>query len=169
MKAHTVKAYNLIFPVYMIMLLSPVLWVFMIIGNFLVDSLVLLATIAILGNINSLRIWKSSIFRIVCFGFLSDLAGSLLNAILAFTVLSDFYVGMTPYSWPGCALLALPAILTAAILIYILNSRFAFRKTGLSLTICRKLALSLAVFTSPWVMMIPLDAWNAFFQLFGFR
>lgn len=135
MKAHTVKAYNLIFPVYMIMLLSPVLWVFMIIGNFLVDSLVLLATIA----------------------------------ILAFTVLSDFYVGMTPYSWPGCALLALPAILTAAILIYILNSRFAFRKTGLSLTICRKLALSLAVFTSPWVMMIPLDAWNAFFQLFGFR
>ena len=68
----------------MIMLLSPVLWVFMIIGNFLVDSLILLATIAILGSINSLRIWKSSIFRIVCFGFLSDLAGSLLNAILAY-------------------------------------------------------------------------------------
>nr|WP_276926522.1 hypothetical protein [Faecalibaculum rodentium] len=166
MKAHTVKAYNLIFPVYMIMLLSPVLWVFMIIGNFLVDSLVLLATIAILGSINSLRIWKSSIFRIVCFGFLSDLAGSLLNAILAFIVLSDFYVGITPYSWPGCALLALPAILTAAILIYILNSRFSFRKTSLDTSERRKTALALAIITAPWVMMIPLDAWSSFFALF---
>ena len=52
MKPAPVKTYNLIFPIYAILLLSPALWILMIAGNFLVDSLVLLATLALMKTRN---------------------------------------------------------------------------------------------------------------------
>lgn len=166
MKPAPVKTYNLIFPIYAILLLSPALWILMIAGNFLVDSLVLLATLALMKTRNPGQIWKKSILRIVAFGFLSDIIGSLVNTILAFSGLTTVPQDISPYFWPGSALDTVPAILIAGILLYLFNSRFSFRKTSLDTPERRKTALALAIITAPWNMMIPMDAWSSFFALF---
>lgn len=161
MKTHSVKLYNLIFPVYMVMLVSPVLWVFLIVGNGVVDSVVLLACLTLLKCREPKHIWKKSIFRIVCFGFLSDLLGSLVNTLAAFWNLFPWFSSLNPYMWPECAMAALPAIVIAGLLIYLFNSRFSFRKTSLSKKEIRIVSLALAIVTAPWVMMVPLDIWTS--------
>lgn len=161
MKTHSGKLYNLIFPVYMILLVSPMMWVFMILGNFAVDSLVLLISLAWMKHPAPKDIWKKSIFRIVCFGFLSDLLGSLVNTLAAFWNLFPWFSSLNPYMWPECAMAALPAIVIAGLLIYLFNSRFSFRKTSLSKKEIRIVSLALAIVTAPWVMMVPLDIWTS--------
>lgn len=157
MKTHSGKLYNLIFPVYMILLVSPMMWVFMILGNFAVDSLVLLISLAWMKHPAPKDIWKKSIFRIVSFGFLADLAGSLINTIAALLwELFPYFSSRNPYS----AAAAFPAIVIAGLLIYIFNSRFSFKKTGLSEKEIHRISLALALLTAPWVMMIPLELWR---------
>ncbi len=79
--AKPVKLYNLIFPIYMICLLSPALWMVMLGGNFLIDSLILLICCK-LFSLNCGMIWKKSIVRVFLFGFLSDLLGSLIYTVI---------------------------------------------------------------------------------------
>lgn len=166
------RLYNLIFPVYLALLVSPVLWLFLIAGNFLVDSVVVLAGLSFLHQKSLFAVWKRSILRVVFIGFFSDLVGSLTNGLLWTTVLDPLdtlllHNGLNPYDWPGCALEAIPAIAVAMVLILVLDRRFAFRKTGLKPDAIRRLSLSLALFTAPWVMLIPLEAWTSLFALFS--
>lgn len=43
-KSKGIRLNNVIFPLYMIMLLSPYMWLIMLAGNFLIDSLVLIVS-----------------------------------------------------------------------------------------------------------------------------
>lgn len=156
--------YNLIFPLFMLYLLSPLLWVVMIIGNFLIDSLVvLIASRKITKKKEQVKkIWKTSILKVVIFGFLSDLMGSLTTTVLAFaigwfaptewTVWGGF---LDIYSYPGALIYALPAILIAGWMIYVLNKRWSFNKAGISTKNKKGLALCLAIFTAPYFMLLP--------------
>lgn len=54
------------------------------------------------------------------------------------------------------AMCAITTIL-AGVLIYFLNRKFAFRKTGLAPEQIHRLALSLAIFTAPYTMLIPIS------------
>lgn len=144
----------------------------MIAGNFLIDSAVVLLTLYGMHHDAVGSVWKKCIGRVVLSGFICDLIGSLLNTLLWFTLLDPLdtwmiHRGLNPYNWPGCVLTAAPAVMMAAIALFILNRRWSFGRTDLRKDQIRRLALNLAIFTAPWVMLVPLDVWTSIFAVFG--
>lgn len=157
-----IRLYNLIFPVFMIMLLSPVLWVIMLVGNFLIDTLVLWIGCKVHHIPDFVSVWKKAFVKMFLFGFLSDWLGCLANSIFFMFIqpaLGLYPDGLDPYNWPGCALYALPALLITALLLYWFNRKFTFSKTAIPAADRRKLALEIAILTAPYAMMIPMDLW----------
>ena len=58
--------------------------------------------------------------------------------------------------FPGATLYALPGVALAGVLLYWLNRLLSFRKTGLEKRQLHKLCLAIALFTAPYLMLIPL-------------
>ena len=75
------KLYNVLFPFWMLMLM-PLLWLVVLPGNFIIDSLVLLAGMALLKIADRKQFYKKHIFKIFAFGMLSDLIGAAYMLIL---------------------------------------------------------------------------------------
>ena len=67
-----------------------------------------------------------------------------------------WFPDLDTFYFPGTSLLALPGVLAAGVLIYLLNRRFSFRGTGLTDDQVRRMARYLAIFTTPYLMMLPL-------------
>ena len=70
-----VKLYNVLFPFWMLMLF-PQLWLIILPGNFIIDSLVLLISLKMFKICESKRWYKTYILKIFAFGILSDIIGS---------------------------------------------------------------------------------------------
>ena len=139
-----VKLYNVFFPFWMI-LLFPVSWLIVFPVNFVVDSLVLLISMAVLKIAEKKQWYKRYIFKIFAFGMLSDIIGSLymLFMVMAFEigVMGDeFY-------------LTVPAIIISAVLIFVSNYFITFRKIDKSLRF--KFSLIFAVVTAPYTFLVP--------------
>lgn len=159
MKRET-RLYNVLFPLWAL-LLFPAAWLYVLPGNFVIDSLVLVIAMAALHYTGKWAVWKSAILKVWVIGFAADLAGAgltfgllLLGGILRPTQMADAFAEAA-YFMPGAQLLVLPGILLAGVLIYFLNRRFSFRKTALDPDQIRKLSLILAIFTAPYTMLIP--------------
>lgn len=151
-----VKLYNLLFPVWMFYFLPTVLWLLILPGNFLVDSAVLFAAMTVFHLAEKKEIWKRSILPVWVVGFLSDFAGAALT--FGLMLLTDqFTPGWDTFLFPGGQLLVLPGIALAGVLIYFLNRRFSFRKTGLAAPDIHRLCLALALFTAPYTMLWPVE------------
>ena len=144
MKTKQVRLYNVLFPFWMLMLF-PITWLVVLPGNFLVDSLVLLISLRVL-KIADRKLWyKRHILKIFTFGMLSDLVGAAYMLLM----LSKFdigYMGDEPY-------LTMPAILIAAVLIFLSNYYITFRKVEKPLRL--KLALTFAIVTAPYTFLVP--------------
>ncbi len=142
--------YNMIFPIWMLFLFPyfPT-WLIMLAGNFLIDSLVLALAMGCLHYQDRKQVWKSSILKIWIFGFLSDILGALI--VFGLYIVCDGLKG-----FPLDQVMALPGVLAAGVLIYFLN-RFSFKRTQLEAGQIHKLCLSLAVFTAPYTMLIPVE------------
>ena len=143
-RSKSVTLYNVLFPLWMI-LLFPQMWLIVLPGNFLIDSLVLLASMAFLKISEKKLFYKKYIFAVFSFGILSDIAGSALLFLLCF-VLELGHMGDELY-------LTLPAILLSAAMIFMLNYYITFkkvdRKTRLTLSII------FSVVTAPYTFLIP--------------
>lgn len=143
-RSKSVTLYNVLFPIWMI-LLFPQMWLIVLPGNFLIDSLVLLASMAFLKMSEKKLFYKKHIFAVFSFGILSDIAGSALLFLLCF-VLELGHMGDELY-------LTLPAILLSAAMIFMLNYYITFkkvdRKTRLTLSII------FSVVTAPYTFLIP--------------
>jgi len=139
-----VKLYNVLFPFWMIMLF-PQMWLIVLPGNFIIDSLVLIISMYVLKIEDKKQWYKKYIAKIFCFGMLSDIIGSalLLLVILAFQVGS---MGDEPY-------LTVPALIIAAILIFVFNYFITFRKEDKKIRL--KMAIIFAVVTAPYTFLIP--------------
>ena len=157
MKRNQTKLYNLIFPIWFFWMIPSLLWLLILPANFLVDSLVLLAAARFLHLEEGKRVWKRSILKIWLIGFASDFAGAVLSMIVMLvlgTVLDSHT--FNPYFFPGATLHAIPGVLLAGLMIYYLNRRYSFQGVELPPEMQHKLSLSLAIFTAPYLMMIPL-------------
>lgn len=149
------RLYNVLFPVWMLFL-WPSVWLILLPGNFLIDSLVLLLAMTALGYAGRRAVWKSAIVKVWGFGFAADLAGAAVTLVL--WGLSDRLAPQwNVFLIPGGQLLVLPGIAVAGVLIYFLNRRFSFRKTQLTAGQIHRLSLALAVFTAPYTMLIPVE------------
>lgn len=139
-----VRFYNVIFPVWMLLMI-PVLWAVVIVGNFIVDSIVLLVALAVMKIAEKKQMYKKLIFKIYAFGLLSDVIG----AVYMLAMMVVFRIGNDGDEW----YLTVPGLLIAAALIFVFNYFVSFRKLERPLRF--KLALTFAVVTAPYTFLIP--------------
>ncbi len=149
------KIYNILFPAWMFFLLPTAAWLVIIPGNFAIDSLVTLLGLKHLGVEERMPVYKKSIVKTWLFGFLSDFVGAGLIMLIMFA-LDAWAPNLDLFYFPGATLLAVPGVILAGVLIYVLNRKFAFRGTGLDDETIRRISRILAIFTTPYLMLIPL-------------
>ena len=138
-----VKLYNVLFPMWFLMLI-PVVWLIVLPGNFLIDSIVLLIAMKCMQMEDRKIFYKQHILWIFGFGLLSDLVGSAFMFLTAYVFEWGVY-GDEVY-------LTIPAILIAAVCIFLLNYFVTFRK--LDKAQAKKLALTYAIATAPYTFLI---------------
>lgn len=90
-------------------------------------------------------------------GFAADFAGAALSLalMLLLNTLLDSHI-FDPYHFPGATLHAIPGVCLAGWLIWRLNRRYSFGKADISEAMAGRLSLLLAVFTAPYLMMLPM-------------
>ena len=164
------RLYNVLFPIWFLMYLYPSWLPLAVLAfNFAFDSLVLVLAARWQKLTGIRRLWRQTILKVWLLGFAADILGALLNLAVYFGVtalaglggvwaeaLYDFW---HPLNFPGASVFAIPGAALAGWLIYRLNRRFAFRRTGLPAQTADRLCLVLAIATTPYTMLIPLYAW----------
>lgn len=157
------KFYNVIFPVWLLILFPPLIFITLI-GNFIIDSLVILFSLWLL-KISDKSIYKKVIWKVWIFGFLADILGSLLLLGGAYCFdftdfLYDHFANplyLNPSSSFLSLLFCLIVIGISAICIYFLNKRYSFQKTKLKEPEKKKIAILLAIITAPYMFLLPLE------------
>ena len=163
------KLYNLIFPIWLLWLF-PLTWIVIFPANFLIDLTVVVVTLKVL-KVNQIKdIAKKVIFKVWIFGFVSDFIGTVAMFSVNFvdmvveyqTPLGEWWykhltnaVTYRPFENIYAVLWVSVCVLISGYFIYLFNYKVSFRKADLSETIKKKLALSLAVFTAPYLFYLP--------------
>lgn len=144
MKNKEIRFYNILFPIWMLMLI-PTAWIAVLPINFIVDSLVILITMKAIGVKYKGKMYRKSILKVWIFGFVADMigAGALLGAMYA-----DIFRGDEIY-------ITLPAMLIAALFIFIFNYKISFKEYDKATRL--KMAINLAIFTAPYTFLIPIS------------
>lgn len=139
-----IRLHNVLFPFWMLMLF-PLIWLIVLPGNFLIDSIVLILSMILLKIEDKKAFYKKHILKIFGFGILSDAIGSAYMLILMF----PFQIGRM-----GDELyLTLPALLISAVCIFLLNYFITFKECDRTIRI--RLALTFAIVTAPYTFLIP--------------
>lgn len=140
------KLYNVLFPIWLLWL-YPLLWLIIIPGNFIIDSLVLLLSMYILKINNKKQFYKKSILKVFLFGMLSDIIGTLYLFLMMFV----FEIG----NMGDELYLTTPGVIVSALMIFIFNYFITFRKINKKERL--KLSIIFAVATAPYTFLIPLN------------
>ena len=156
-KDNSVRLYNVMFPIWFLFFF-PVLWLVMLPVNFGVDSLVLMLSAKKQQVEDRKALWKKHILPVWGIGFLSDLIGAAVLIPLYLLIVESPLVDsfLNPVYFPGSIITAIPGVILAGFMIYILNRKLTFRKSTLDPAVIHKLCLHLAIFTAPYTMLIPL-------------
>ena len=156
-KDNSVRLYNVMFPIWFLFFF-PVLWLVMLPVNFGVDSLVLMLSAKKQQVEDRKALWKKHILPVWGIGFLSDLIGAAVLIPLYLLIVESPLVDsfLNPVYFPGSIITAIPGVIVAGFMIYILNRKLTFRKSALDPAVIHKLCLHLAIFTAPYTMLIPL-------------
>lgn len=155
------KLYSIVFPIWSL-LIYPIVWVAILPINVVIDTIVLLIGFKCLKVNNALEKYKKVIIKVWLFGILSVIIGSLV-LLIPFGSAGSVYTKMSsgnvwsPYENTAYILSISLAILISMILIYLLNYRVSFKKVGLERKNAKKLALLLAIFTAPWMLLCPIN------------
>lgn len=139
------KLYNVLFPLWMLMLF-PQMWVIVLPGNFIIDSLVLTACMFILHMTDKWCFYKKHILQIFGFGMLSDLVGAAY-ILLLWILVPDII------TWGDEFYLTIPALLISAACIFLFGYFVTFKKSDKAWRL--KLALAFAIVTAPYTFLVP--------------
>lgn len=143
-KKNDIKLYNVLFPFWML-LLFPKLWLIVLPGNFIIDSLVLIISMFIFKIPYKKQCYKQHILNIYGLGLLSDIIGSAYMLLL----MAAFNVGRM-----GDELyLTIPALIISAILIFAFNFFITFKNSEKALRL--KMSLIFAIITAPYTFLVP--------------
>ena len=152
MQHKQVRLYNVLFPLWFLMLFPfPVMWLIVLPGNFLIDSLVLIVTLRVLKITDKKAWYKRYILKIFGFGMLADAIGAAFLFLMLVTEISS--MGDEPW-------LTIPALLISAVLIFVFNYFVTFRRAEKPFRL--RLALTFAIVTAPYTFLVP-SGW-----LYGF-
>jgi hypothetical protein len=163
MNKKSVKLYNLIFPIWLLWLI-PITWIVVLPANFLMDLAVVVLTMKYLQVQDIKQNARSVILKVYIFGFFSDFIGTVLmftSNIIDFnyeTELGKWWyknisnaVSYNPFESVYAVLWVTVCVIITAIFIYLFNYRYCLKKSNLNDDQKKKLALSLAIFTAPYL------------------
>ena len=155
------KLNNIIFPAWALFVF-PFAWAVILPANFIIDSVVVVIALKLLRASNIKILYKKMIFKVWGLGFAADILGSIsLMIILGFAddITRMKYRGLSydPTSYPLGLILISIAVLISGILIYAFNYYGHFKELDMEPDQKKKLALSLAIVTAPYLMFLPTD------------
>ena len=159
MKNKDVKLYNVIFPVWLLWFL-PVTWIVVLPANFVIDLTVLFLTLKYLKIDNRKEICKKSILRVWLCGFAADIIGSIIMFMpTLLDVNYDFInsINMNPFESVGALIYVTICLFLAAACIFLFNYKFCLNHSGLDLEQKKKVALSVAIVTAPYLFYLPTE------------
>ena len=163
-----VKLYNVIFPTWFLMFFPPVILITLL-GNFVIDSLVLLACfyafrLMHLGSFK--KFYTASVLKVWLFGFLADAAGAALLFMSQFIIPAlglphslEYAINFDPFSHVGGLIIIVIAVLVSGLLIFLFNYRITFNRLIADEVLRFRLALAIAVVTMPWTFLLPTKWW----------
>lgn len=154
-----VKLYNIIFPIWLLIFFPPIIFITLA-GNFVIDSLVILACVSIFKlAVNSEErksFYKNSIIKVWLFGFLADIIGAAILFILG--ILGEYFglsyelvsaIDFDPFSNPLAVMIIVFAMLVSALFIFLFNYKITFRELIKDNSVRFKVALTIAIVTMP--------------------
>lgn len=160
-----VKLYNIIFPIWLLIFFPPIIFITLA-GNFVIDSLVILACVSIFKlAVNSEErktFYKNSIIKVWLFGFLADIIGAAILFILG--ILGEYFglsyelvsaIDFDPFSNPLAVMVIVFAMLVSALFIFLYNYKITFRELIKDNSVRFKVALTIAIVTMPWTFLLP--------------
>lgn len=170
MRNNNIKLYNLIFPIWLLWLI-PITWIVVLPANFLIDLIVVVLIMKYL-KVSDIKIKaKSVIFKVWIFGFIADFIGTaamFLANIINFNYETElgkwWYINISsavsynPFESIYALLWVTVCMIITSFFIYLFNYKFCLKKSNLDSKQKKKLALSLAIFTAPYLFYIP-TAW----------
>lgn len=159
------KLYNVIFPIWFLLFFPPVIFLTLI-GNFIIDSLVVIACFFVFkvdASQNNLKaFYKKSIIKVWLFGFLADFIGAAILFVLgamgdSLEIPEGVITGICydPFNHPMAVIIIIFAMLVSAAFIFLLNYKFTFKKLVEEKTLRLKIALTIAIITIPWTFLLP--------------
>ena len=143
-KKNDMKLYNLLFPFWMI-LLFPIVWLIVLPGNFIIDSLVLMLSMFALKISEKKQFYKRHILKIYIFGMLSDFIGFAYMLV----VLWGFEIGRMGDEF----YITIPGLVISAVFIFIFNYFVTFKKEDKAMRL--KLSVIFALVTAPYTFLVP--------------
>ena len=170
MKKKSIKLYNVIFPIWLLCLI-PMTWLVVLPANFLIDLLVVVLTMKYL-KVKEIKLnAKSVILKVWIFGFISDFIGTasmFIANVIDFnyeTPLGKWWynnftnaVSYNPFESIYAILWVTTCVIITSFFIYLFNYKFCLKKSTLDSEQKKKVALSLAIFTAPYLFYLP-TAW----------
>lgn len=157
-----VKLYNIIFPIWFLMFFPPVI-LLTLIGNFVIDSLVIVICFFIFGLAQRqhelLAFYKKTILKVWLFGFLADFIGAVILFLTQMpgTVKAEWVAAICydPFSQAAAVVIILFAMLVSALFIFLFNYRISLKKQITDVSLRVKIALAIAIITMPWTFLLP--------------
>ncbi len=148
------------------MLFFPSVIFITLFGNFVIDSLVIIAVFTMykmaVHQIELKSFYKRSIIKVWLFGFAADLIGAIILFVMGITGDSiglpyevTSAVNFDPFSHPAGLAIVIFAMLISGLFIFIFNYYFTFVRLIEDKRLRFKAALTIAVITIPWTFLLP--------------
>lgn len=153
------KLYNLIFPMYMLWVMPPVIFISAIL-NFIIDSIVVVITKRFLKIENVFSKYKKIILKVWFFGFLSDFIGALFlfgvsGLFENLNIPIKYNIDYNPFGNIYALIITFLGILVSGILIFIFNKKISFKNIDITERQKFVLSLVLSIVTSPYLFLLP--------------
>ena len=164
MKTNDKRLYNVLFPIWLLVFFPSYLWLILIPANYLIDRIVLKWS---LGDMQDKGVFcRKNTWKICLAGFLGDFVGAIALFFVS-QLLSGFggdgtsfleKVGdgimFDPFTNILSVLIVIGTIALSAVCIYKLDKKL-LGKTELNQEQIKRAAIRLAIFTAPYVYLIP--------------
>lgn len=125
--------------------------------NFVIDTIVILIIMKCLKLDNIKILYGKTILKVWLFGFVADIIGAGFLLLLGLAPFGDIFDNLywNPYSNIYAILVILIALLLSGYFIYLFNKKYCFKKIDIEESKKKKIALFMAIFTAPYVFLIP--------------
>ncbi len=147
---NNLKLNNLIFPLWFIFFIPPVVFVTLL-GNLVIDGAVIYSTLRLNKIILDRHQITALILKAWIFGFLADIVGA---AVIFFFTVNFHFEHYKIWNSPKTITLFLFAVCLTGVIIYIVN-HWLCQKEQLSKKVSVRVGITMAIITAPWMFLIP--------------